>query len=43
MVDVTEDLNKSWKEQTTIHGPKSSMYKTFGTTEGLWNMGDTNS
>ena len=41
MVDVTDDLNTVWKEQTTLHAPKNSMYNTFSTGEGLF--GDTQS
>ena len=39
MVDVTDDLNNLWRDQTTLHAPKNSMYNTFSTGEALF--GDT--
>ena len=35
MPDVTDDLNKVWEQQTTLHRPKNSMYSTFTTADGF--------
>lgn len=43
MVDVSEDLNRSWKEQTALQSGKNSMYNTFTTNEGLWGPPDSKS
>lgn len=29
MPDVTDDLNRVWKDQTSLHRPQNSMYSTF--------------
>lgn len=34
MVDVSDDLFKIYRDQTTIHGPKNSMFNTFSDGEG---------
>jgi hypothetical protein len=34
MVDVSDDLFKIYRDQTTIHGAKNSMFNTFSDGEG---------
>lgn len=36
MPDVSDDLNQIWKQQTSLHGAKNSMYSTFNTGDKLW-------
>lgn len=36
MPNVTDDISDVWKQQTSLHQAKNSMYNTFSTGEGMW-------